>query len=498
MRRPVRACAIFLRTGTGKSGKINSKLEFCRYVVEVPVYAKFFLTLAPLLVYINVAAAGIITDGPLTRPDYWVKNNPDGEQVILDAAGIKTYNEKVLLSDQHLLVVDLAAFPQFVDGAALKKTVTNYAYLREPLYAQGKLFTAVEQGQLKANTAADKIPPVVVTRYGVTVQHSSLRNLPREEGLYEEADDHYYDALQDTVVEPGEPVAVLHASRDQKYFYVQMYNVRGWLLQKDVALTTRDNWLSYVQPDKFVQVVDKDYQVPGPDGKVFYLMGAKMRLVREDKHHYTVLLPYRNQFGRLQEKTVILPKSAALHVGYLPYTPNNVVRQAFKFYGNPYGWGGSFHSVDCSSLVDSVYRTMGIILPRNSDQLRHCPLGGRLDLAGASHEQRQLVYRDLRPGATIHMPGHVMLYLGQTDHKAYVIHAASSYYEPGVSATAGMPQVQVNGRTWHKVYVRKVLVSDLDLHSRDGKIFADRVTSVRGYDLQDWTPAAKAVVKSVK
>ncbi|MCH4157008.1 MAG: SH3 domain-containing protein [Acidaminococcaceae bacterium] len=454
------------------------------------MHSKIWLALAPFLVYVQVAAAGIITEGPLTRADFWVQHNPDGEKLILDAAGIKAYNEQVLQSGQHLAVVDLATFPQLLDGAAVKKTLTNYNYLRVPLYAHGKLFTAADQAKLKALTDPGTIPPVVVTRYGVAVQHSSLRNLPREEGLYEEADDHYYDDLQETVVEPGEPVAILHASKDHQYFYVQMYNVRGWLLQKDVALTTREHWLTYVQPDKFIQVVDKDYQVPGPAGKVFYLMGARMRLEKKDNKHYTVLLPYRNQFGRLEEQAVNLPKTAALHEGYLPYTANNVVRQAFKFYGNPYGWGGSFRSVDCSSLVGSVYKTMGVILPRNSDQLRRCPLGGRLDLAGASHEQRQLLYQDLRPGATIHMPGHVMLYLGQVDQKPYVIHAASSYYEPGAATGAHATQFKLHGQPWHKVYVRKVLVSDLALHGRDGKIFADRATSVRDYDLQDFPAAA--------
>jgi cell wall-associated NlpC family hydrolase len=459
------------------------------------VYAKIFLALAPLLWYMSVASAGIIQEGPLTKADYWVKQNPDGEQVLLDAAGIQAYNEKVLQSDQKLLVVDLAAFPQLLDGKAVRKTLTNYAYLRGTLYAGGKLFTAAERERLQALTDPGTVPPVVVTRYGVAVQHSSLRNLPREEGLYEEADDHYYDVLQDTVVEPGDPVAILHASKDQQYFYVQMYNVRGWLLQKDVALTTRDHWLRYVQPPKFVQVVDKEYQVPGPAGKVFYLMGGKLLLQQEGPKNYTVLLPYRDQWGRLWEKTVQLPKTAALHVGYLPYTSNNVVRQAFKFYGNPYGWGGSFRSVDCSSLVDSIYKTMGLILPRNSDQLRRCPLGGRRDLTGASHEQRQLVYRELRPGATIHMPGHVMVYLGQADNKPYVIHAASSYYEAGAATGQGSHRLQAGGRPWYKVYVRKVLVSDLELHGRDGRMFADRATSVRDYDLQDFTPAAGAAAK---
>ena len=87
------------------------------------MYAKIFLALAPLLWYMSVASAGIIQEGPLTKADYWVKQNPDGEQVLLDAAGIQAYNEKVLQSDQKLLVVDLAAFPQLLDGKAVRKTL---------------------------------------------------------------------------------------------------------------------------------------------------------------------------------------------------------------------------------------------------------------------------------------------------------------------------------------------------------------------------------------
>ena len=69
------------------------------------MHSKIWLALAPLLVYVQVAAAGIITEGPLTRADFWVQHNPDGEKLILDAAGIKAYNEQVLQSGQHLAVV---------------------------------------------------------------------------------------------------------------------------------------------------------------------------------------------------------------------------------------------------------------------------------------------------------------------------------------------------------------------------------------------------------
>lgn len=442
---------------------------------------KIFLILA-LIFYSGIAAAGIVTQGPLCTAEYWVNKNPAGEQLLLPAAEIVAYNQQVIHSPERLHVVALSTFPGRLAGGALKETLTNYSYLRRTLYARGQVFTPAEQDDLKALTAPEKVPVEVVVRYGVAVQHSPLRNLPRTEGLYEEPDDSYYDVLQDTVVEPGEPVVVLHESSDGRYYYVQTYNVRGWLLRKDVALTSRPVWLRYVEPQKFLLVVGKDYREQVGGVQVFYLMGAKILLQGEEKHGYRVLLPRRDQEGNLMERSELLSKTSALRVGYLPYTQNNVVRQAFKFYGNIYGWGGSFYSVDCSSLVDCVYKTMGVQLPRNSEQLRRCPLGGRVDLKGADHEQRQFVYQDLQPGATIHMPGHVMLYLGEVDHRPYVIHAASSYYERG--AATGHQIKMIDGVPWHKVYVRKVLVSDLDLHGSNGQVFADRVTSVRTYDLQ--------------
>ena len=51
-------------------------------------------------------------------------------------------------------------------------------------------------------------------------------------------------------------------------------------------------------------------------------------------------------------------KNAALHKGYLPYTANNVLRGAFKYYNAPYSWGGAHKGIDDASFIANVYRTM--------------------------------------------------------------------------------------------------------------------------------------------
>jgi hypothetical protein len=42
-----------------------------------------------------------------------------------------------------------------------------------------------------------------------------------------------------------------------------------------------------------------------------------------------------------------------------------------------------------------------------------------------------------------------------------------------------------------KIYVRRVLVSDLELHRKTGKTFADSITTVHYFDLNDGHLAAQ-------
>ena len=92
----------------------------------------------------------------------------------------------------------------------------------------------------------------MTVRYGVTVRHALVRNLPLAAGLFDEPEDVYYDNVQDSVLEAGEPVAILHESSDKKYYYVRMYNLFGWIAQEDIALCTREQWLQYVEPQDFL------------------------------------------------------------------------------------------------------------------------------------------------------------------------------------------------------------------------------------------------------
>ena len=415
------------------------------------MFKKLLLTILTLL-FCQTALAGVITNSPLDTAAFWTSRTPHGDEVILTPAQIKSFNQKIYQATPTSF--DLAALPDRINRSVFMNALTDYSAISATVYRNG---TKVEQdykNNLMANVNANQVPAQVKIRYGVITRHCNMRVLPTEDGLFDEPDDIYYDDLQDTTLEIGEPVVIYHASRDGLFYYVQMHNYQGWVKAENIALAPRSKWLKYVQPERFLLVIGKDYSLPRAGEGLYCQMGTRLPLTGVSDAGYTVTVPARNPQGRLQENQVTLKKSAALHKGYLPYTTNNIFRQAFKFYGNVYGWGGLLHSVDCSSLIYDVYRTMGIYLPRNAKEQRDTAgIGTKVE--GFTEKQRLAALETLPPGSSIHLGGtHAMIYLGMVDHVPYVIHSASSYIEGN-----------------QKIYIRQVLVSDLNLHKKHNQTF---------------------------
>ena len=427
---------------------------------------KFFvIACTAVFLFSSDVSAGIVTSGELTEASYWILNNNAGDHVILDDEAIRQFNREIC--DKPLDVTDMKSIPNSVPVKEFLPWITNTWAMQGTVYRNGKEVTAAEKEAIQNNLNLEVLPnenEAATVRYGVTVRHAMVRNLPLADGLFEEPEDVFYDNVQDSVLEAGEPVAILHESRDKKYYYVRLYNLFGWIEQKDIALCTREQWLKYADPQDFLVVTGREYytRVNGED--VFHLMGAKLQLLQEKKNRWQVLLPYKDdKTGLLNDKPVWLSKDESLHRGYLPYTSDQVIRQAFKFYGSVYGWGGAMRSVDCSSLVGSVYRTMGMDLPRNTSKLVKMP-GYVTDFSRMSREERLQALEQVKPGSPLSMPGHIMIYLGMEDGVPYAIHSSSSYYKDG-----------------RKIYVRRVLVSDLEMNRSNGKSFLDNLVNAITY-----------------
>ena len=271
-----------------------------------------------------VEAAGITAYEKFITPAYWTEHNADGDKVVLNAAGVEAFNKKIIAASPT--VYDLAAYPKTLSGKTVAAYVNAHTDLSDDLYRDGKLVSDNYKNILRAQTNASAIPAEVTVRYGVTVRRTNIRNLPTGEGLFFYASDRNFDALQETALDPGEAVAILHTSTNGYFYYVQAYNYRGWLSKFDVAETDRATWSRYAAPKNFLTVIARDYTLKADGAQVLFQQGSRLQLADKKAASYTVKVPVRTKEGKLQEEKVILAANSSLHEGYLPYTTNNIIR----------------------------------------------------------------------------------------------------------------------------------------------------------------------------
>lgn len=412
---------------------------------------KRFLCLCLLclcFVALPVNAAGITNFSKLVTADYWIENNPEGDTVILGDKGIERFNAEIRKVSPT--VVDLENYPTTIKKRALKMKLNNFEALDEDLYLRGNRVSENYKGILRKLVNAAAITDDVQVRYAVVVRRSNLRNLPTGEGLFYFAADKDFDALQETALDPCDPVVVLHTSDNGQFHYVQTINYSGWVSTYDIAFTDRETWLKYVAPEKFVVVVGKSVKLKTWEEIVEYQQGSRIPLSSVDEKAYVLYVAGRDKNGNLDKVKVKIAKNAALNEGYLPYTSNNILRSAFKFYGEQYGWGGLKNSVDCSSLMYNAYRTVGIYLPRNADE-QEASAGLHIELSKMDDVTKLVTIQDLIPGTGLYMDNHCMMYLGKSNGVPFVLHALGSYYSEGKT-----------------VRIMRIVVSDLTLSRHSG------------------------------
>lgn len=401
------------------------------------------------------AFAGITSEEKLINPEFWISVTGKANEVILNGEQIKAFNLRV--AEKSPSMEDLLKYPDTVDGEKLRQIISGVNVLSGQLYCNGVIFTDREKEDLIKELNLGGLSGTFPVRYGVSVRRSNLRALPMAEGLFETADDIYFDNLQETAVDPSEPLLILHTSGSGKFFYVQMYNCRGWIAVADVSVTDRTHWLDYALPDKFLSVLARNFFIRSEGENILYQMGS--RLLVKDKYFsaFIVLIPRRGADGTLfEDKQLIFVNNENVHYGYMPYTRANLIRESMKFYGAPYGWGGLLESEDCSGLVNDVYRVFGIYLPRNSGQQARTA-GVNIPFQGLNAPQRYNIIAEMvSAGDVLCMKGHVMIYLGQADGVPYAVHSLGSH------------TIHHADGSKEKQRIMKVVVSDLSLKTWAG------------------------------
>lgn len=210
------------------------------------------------------------------------------------------------------------------------------------------------------------------------------------------------------------PVVILEKQDD--WYRVRSYFYEGWVSAQHIVLPDNNQYNKFINPEKFVVVTASKIEV----NNSIIDMGVTLPYLDTTDGKYKILIPEKDKNGNLTAKELLIGRDKA-HIGYLPYTTNNVYIQSFKYLGAPYGWGDE-NGIDCSSFIASVYRTFGIYLPRNSIQ-QNMAIRDKIDLADLSLENKYKLLDENNNPSILYMDGHIMLYLGKKDDDYYIINA---------------------------------------------------------------------------
>ena len=373
---------------------------------------------------------------------YWIGRLRQPDRVVLDRDQIAGQN--VRLQDNDPSLYDIEALPLMLEAEQVRAWIEKLSVVPErTLYDEtGKAGSERAINRLAANLALKSIPQTQITRYGMVVRRADLRTFPTRLRVFHTPDDHDIDRCQESALLPGTPVVIAHESRDRAWYFVVSERYAAWIEKRHVAQGDKQAIFDYGRRSPYLVVTGATartvFTPERPEVSDLQLeMGVRVPVLAErpggapvdGQHPYAaqgIELPTRTENGALAFSPALLPRTADVATDYLPLTKANILRQAFKFLGERYGWGHSYNARDCSGFVSEIYRSFGVQMPRNTRDQAVSAAFNRLALtAEDSHETRLKALRETQVGDLIYIPGHVMMVIGHEDGEPYVIHDTS-------------------------------------------------------------------------
>ena len=298
---------------------------------------------------------------------------------------------------------------------------------QEPRYdAQGILYPDDFYEALRQRMHIEDIIESQPLRCAVSIDNALLRLYPTMAASYRHADVDELDRYAVSVLKLGEPVLLYWQDTSATWSFVRTVQGFGWVEQEYLAMEPDAyRWQQYCNDREKLVVADNRRQLDyvdfhGHAQTKTLLMGTRLPLYDATRNTLLVGLPIKDRSGNLAVLQLLMQRDGGLVPGNLPLSAQNILSQAKKMLGEPYGWGGTSFYRDCTMLITDVFSVFGLQFPRNSRQqmqmfgLERCP---------QSREQKQVFLQQLMPGSVLYFPGHAMLYLGEQAGKLQILHA---------------------------------------------------------------------------
>ena len=418
----------------------------------------------------------------MERPGFWIKKIENPTNPLLTPEKIQRMNEEnVKKQDLRLCRIrDLKEdWSREEILSLLKEDWENFGRTEEARYGKsGVLLGDFFWNKLKGNLNQEFLQQSSRMFFALIVKRTDIRVFPTDEPAMSTPNNDAFDRFQHSSISVGSPVGIYHFSQDKKWAYTQTPFIRGWIRTQDLAVAKEKAEVADYEETKNRLVVtgnsvtvfgDPSHRQPAfiaQMGDSFPLLSASDGSKKAHGFH-VILIPSRRDNELLSIRKGYLRADEDVHQGFLPYTQENVARQAFKMLHHPYGWGDRLGGRDCSRFIMDLFRTFGILMPRNSKEQAWVGLDLGPVEEKPAQEKRKILDRSIPLATTVRLPGHIMLYLGRDQGKHYVIHSLWGIQKSGKAG----PELQKIGR---------VVVSDLNLGEKgpNGSLL-DRITDIR-------------------
>ncbi len=265
-----------------------------------------------------------------------------------------------------------------------------------------------------------------LNRRAIAVRRSNLRALPSHSPLFNNprkaGEGFPFDNLQHAALPANTPLLVTHISKDGSWVFAETSLVYGWIPVIDLA------WIDDAFAKDFATghylSLTRD-AVPIFDSSGIYRfhagIGSILPLISNESGKHRVLLAVADQERRalLVEATVPLDHG---EVFPLPLTAWRLASLAAGMMGQPYTWGESFSGRDCSATVRDTFAPFGLWLPRNSSKQARTGRVIPLSELTPGRREQYLLAEGIPFLTLVRIPGHIMLYIGESDGRAALLH----------------------------------------------------------------------------
>ncbi len=293
---------------------------------------------------------------------------------------------------------------------------------KKPIYrAKGSVIQATTYTKWIENAQYEQIN---TKKYkAITIRRTDVKALPTSTSYYRDpkktGEGFPFDYNQNSALHINIPLLISHFSKDKRWAFVQASYSFGWIKTSDLALVN-SSFINIFKNNHYAMVIKDNLRLFNDKKDISLVkLGALFPIDKDGKHY---LVASRDKKGHAHIEKVIATKPNIIAKKPLPFTPHNVAMLAREFYGEPYGWGGSYECRDCSATTRDFLGPFGIFLRRNSS--KQAKDGSSITIKGLSKvKKKKKIIKEAEPfRSLLYVPGHIVLYLGQYKGEPVIMH----------------------------------------------------------------------------